>query len=267
MPIIKAGKINLSYETYGDGEPLLLIMGFGMPGAAWLPSLPFFEGFKSIYFDNRGTGLSDKPEGPYTVEDMAEDASNLLRALGIARAKVFGVSMGGMIAQELMLRHPEQVVKAVLGCTMPGGPQTKMAGPDVIEMLMTGSKLMTTDPEKGFDIMMPALMPPTFIAEHPEIKPIMVAGAKMMAPTPPETADRAMAGIATFNAYDRLGQIKCPVMIVHGDSDVLVPPENAQLIKIKIAHAEMYIIPGAGHAFQAVDPVGIHQRIVNWLKN
>ncbi|MDO8432889.1 MAG: alpha/beta fold hydrolase [Candidatus Binatus sp.] len=267
MPIIKAGNINLSYATYGEGEPLLLIMGFGMPGAAWLPSLPFFAGFKSIYFDNRGTGLSDKPEGPYTVEDMADDASNLLEALDIPSAKVFGVSMGGMIAQELMLRHPEQVIKTVLGCTMPGGPNTRMAGPDVIEMLMTGSKLMTTDPEKGFDIMLPALMPPEFNAAQPEIKPMLVAGAKMMPPTPPETADRAMAGIASFNAYDRLEQIKCPVMIVHGDQDVLVPPENAELIKGKIAHAEMYLIPGAGHAFQSVDPVGIHQRIVTWLKN
>jgi len=76
-----------------------------------------------------------------------------------------------------------------------------------------------------------------------------------------------MAGIQQFNAYDRLGQIKCPVLIVHGDSDVLVPQANADLIKSKIPQAEMYIIPGAGHAFQAADPVGIHQRIVEWLSN
>ena len=110
-------------------------------------------------------------------------------------------------------------------------------------------------------------MPPEFVAEHPEIKQMMVAGAKMMPPTPPETADRAMAGIQTFNAYDRLGQIKCPVLIVHGDKDVLVLPENANLIKSKIPQAELYMIPGAGHAFQAADPVGIHQRIVGWLRN
>ena len=82
MPLIKAGNINLNYDTFGEGEPLLLIMGFGMPGAAWIPSLPFFSGFKCIYFDNRGTGLSDKPDGIYTVETMADDASNLLKALG-----------------------------------------------------------------------------------------------------------------------------------------------------------------------------------------
>jgi 3-oxoadipate enol-lactonase len=266
MPIVKAGNINLSYESYGEGEPLLLIMGFGMPGGAWLPSLPFFTGFKCIYFDNRGTGLSDKPEGPYTVPDMADDASNLLRVLGIAKAKVFGVSMGGMIAQELTLRHPEQVERVVLGCTMPGGANAKMAAPETLERLMKASKIMATDPENGFDILLPVLMPPEFVAAHPEIKAMMIAGAKMMPPTPPETADRAMAGVAQFNAYDRLPQIKCPVLIVHGDSDVLVPTANADLIKGKIPQAEMYLIPGAGHAFQSADPVGIHNRIVSWLK-
>src|SRR5260370_11694797 len=170
MPLIKAGNINLNYDTFGDGEPLLLIMGFGMSGAGWIPSLPFFGGFKSIYFDNRGTGLSGKPEGIYTVEAMADDASNLLKALGIAKAKVFGVSMGGMIAQELTLRHPEQVTKVVLGCTMAGGTTVKMAAPEIVEKLMTAQKMMPTDTDKAFDILLPALMPPEFIADPPEIK-------------------------------------------------------------------------------------------------
>ncbi|HUO04233.1 MAG TPA: alpha/beta hydrolase [Candidatus Binataceae bacterium] len=265
MPRIKAGNINLSYDTYGSGEPLLLIMGFGMPGAAWLPSLPFMSGFQAIYFDNRGTGLSDKPDIPYTVTDMAEDASNLLRALDIPKAKVFGVSMGGMIAQELTLRHPEQVVKVALGCTTPGGPNAAMPSVEVLDILMTGSKLMGSDPEKGFEKLMPVLVPPEFSASHPEIK-MMMAGAKMFPPTPPETADRAMAGIMGFNAYDRLHEIKCPVLIVHGDSDVLVPTANAEIIKSRIPHAEMFMIPGAGHLFQAVDPVGVHMRIANWFR-
>jgi pimeloyl-ACP methyl ester carboxylesterase len=266
MPRIKTASININYETYGEGEPLLLIMGFGMPGAAWLPSLPFLTGFKCIYFDNRGTGMSDKPEGPYTIPDMADDAANLLDALGIARTKVFGVSMGGMIAQELTLRHPDKVIKVVLGCTLPGGPNAKMAGPEVIEKLMTGTKIMGTDPTRGLDIIMPLLNPPEFIAAHPELKEMMLAGMKMMPPTPPETADRAFAGVSQFDALDRLPQIKCPVLIVHGDQDVLVPPENAHLIKSRIPQAEMYIVPGAGHGFQTADPVAINKRIADWLK-
>src|ERR1700683_1845749 len=266
MPKIKAGSINISYDNYGEGDPLLLIMGFGMPGAAWLPSLPMLSGVKCIYFDNRGTGNSDKPEGPYTAEQMADDASNLLKSLNIPKAKVFGVSMGGMIAQELTLRHPEQGEKVVLGCTLPGGPNSKMAATEVTQKLMEGTKLMASNPDKAFDTILPLLYPDAFVKAHPEIKQMMVAGMSMMPPTPPETADRAMAGLLTFNAYDRLGQIKCPVLIVHGDQDVLIPAENAQILKSKIPQAELYMIPGAGHGFQAADPIGIHQRIVQFLK-
>ncbi len=266
MPQIKAGSININYDTYGDGEPLLLIMGFGMPGMAWLPSLSMLPGFQCIYFDNRGTGMTDKPEGVYTVEQMAEDASNLLNALNIPKAKVFGVSMGGMIAQELTLRHPEQVVKVVLGCTTPGGPEAKMASQEVAMKLVEGTKMMASDPEQGLDIIMPLLYPEEFIKEHPEIKQMMMAAMKMIPPTPPDSIDRTIAGVMTFNALDRLGQIKCPVLIVHGDKDVLVPPENAHLIKARIPQAEMFMIPNAGHAFQAADLVGIHQRIVQFLK-
>ena len=130
MPRIKAGSLNINYETFGDGEPLLLIMGFGMPGRAWLPRIPRFNGFKVIIYDNRGTGDSDKPDQPvYAIADMADDASALLRALNIPRVKICGFSMGGMIAQELALRHPDQVIKAVFGCTVAGGPTAQMENP------------------------------------------------------------------------------------------------------------------------------------------
>jgi 3-oxoadipate enol-lactonase len=88
MPLIAAGDIQINYETYGQGEPLLLIMGFGLPGIAWLPVLPFLAGFRCIYYDNRGTGNSEKPERPYRIAEMADDASNLLAALGIGKAKI-----------------------------------------------------------------------------------------------------------------------------------------------------------------------------------
>jgi 3-oxoadipate enol-lactonase len=266
MPKIQAGSINLNYDTFGAGEPLLLIMGFGMPGIAWLPSLSMLPGFKCIYFDNRGTGLSDKPEGIYTIEQMADDASNLLAALNIPKAKVFGISMGGMIAQELTLRHPEQVEKVVLGCTMAGGPTAKMASPEVSMKLVEGTKLMASNPEQGFDLILPLLYPEEFAKAHPEIKQLMLAGMKMMPATPSDSVDRTIAGIMTFDASDRLGQIKCPVLIVHGEQDLLIPAENAHLIKSRIPQAELMMIPNAGHAFQAADPIGIHQRIVQFLK-
>jgi 3-oxoadipate enol-lactonase len=267
VPRIQAGSINLNYETSGEGEPLLLIMGFGMSGAAWIPMIPFMPGFKCVYFDNRGTGDSDQPEGPYTVSDMAEDAGNLLLALDIPRAKIYGVSMGGMIAQELTIRHPEKVIKVVLGCTTPGGPYAKAAEPEVIAKLTEGSKLMASDPDQAFEEIIPILYPAEFVAAHPELKELMVLGAKMAPPTPSATIDRLLAGLPQFDVYDRLPQINCPVLIVHGDSDVLVPTANAAIIKSRIPQAEVFVIPNAGHGYQAADPVGNHQKIVDWLKN
>src|SRR5262245_44842267 len=136
MPHATIDGVKINYNEAGEGEPLLLIMGYGMPGDAWLGSLPFLHGFRAIYFDNRGTGRSDKPAGPYTVVQMADDAAGLLDHLGIGSAHVYGVSMGGMIAQELALRHPGKVRSLVLGCTLCGGEQSRMAEPEIIEQLV-----------------------------------------------------------------------------------------------------------------------------------
>jgi 3-oxoadipate enol-lactonase len=267
MPRIAAGDIQINYESYGQGEPLLLIMGFGLPGIAWLPVLPFLSGFRCIYFDNRGTGNSDKPERPYTISEMADDASNLLTTLGIAKAKVYGISMGGMIAQELVLRHPGQVERVVLGCTMAGGSAAVRASDEIYQKMNEAFVTMPVSPEQALDVMMPLLFPPEFIIKHPELKPMMLAGFKMAPPTPPESIERTRAAIVEFDTYERLPQIKCPVLIVHGEKDVLVPPENALLIKDRIPHAETFMIPEAGHSYGAADPAGIHQRIVNWLRS
>jgi 3-oxoadipate enol-lactonase len=267
MPHISSNGVNINYETVGHGDPLLLIMGFGMPGAAWAPMLPFLPGFQGIYFDNRGTGLSDKPAGTYTVAEMAEDASNLLRTLGLERVRVYGISMGGMIAQELALRHPEQVGMMVLGCTTPGGTEGVRASNEILQSLVTGSKLMAQDPDAGIDLVLPLLYPPEFIAAHPEIRRFMRMGMTLAPPTPPETADKLAAGLAEFDTCDRLHEIECPVMIVHGGKDIVVPPSNAALLKDRIRDAELFMIPEAGHHYPAADPVGIHQRITGWLRN
>jgi pimeloyl-ACP methyl ester carboxylesterase len=180
MPRIKAGVLNINYETFGEGEPLLLIMGFGMPGRAWLPRIPRFGGFKVIIYDNRGTGDSDKPEQPvYSIAEMADDASALLRALDIPRIKICGFSMGGMIAQELVLRHPEQVIKAVFGCTVAGGPTAKMENPGGGEPLrMASFKLLASDPNKAYEGLLPMLHPAELLALRPERRHDIVAQIK-----------------------------------------------------------------------------------------
>src|SRR4051794_21272817 len=124
MSTAQVGDIELYYEEQGSGDPLLLIMGLATDCAAWLFQVPdFARQYRTISFDNRGVGRSAKPPGQYTIHRMADDAAGLLDVLGIARAHVVGVSMGGMIAQELVLRHPEKVRGLVLGCTYPEADQ------------------------------------------------------------------------------------------------------------------------------------------------
>ena len=267
MPNATVGDISIHYTEVGEGDPLLLIMGFGMPGDAWLGSLPFLQGFRAIYYDNRGTGQSAKPDGPYTVVQMAEDGAGLLRRLGIDRAHVYGVSMGGMIAQELVLRHPQRVRSLVLGCTMCGGEHAVMAEEAVLdELFQTVQSMGQTDREAWVDRQLPLLFRREWIAENPGIRDMLVMAAQMMPATPPATAQNAMAGLFGWSSYERLPQIKAPTLIVHGDHDVLIPVENARVLAERIPGATLHIVEGAGHGYPAQDPVGVHQLITDFLR-
>src|SRR5271154_6948812 len=133
MPLANVGDIELDYERGGSGPPLLLIMG--MSGTALHWGERFLEAlrrnFDVIAYDHRGVGASSRLEGPITIVRMAEDAVGLLDALGIDTAHIVGISMGGMIAQELALAHPERVRTLTLGCTYCGGPGSSLMAPEV----------------------------------------------------------------------------------------------------------------------------------------
>jgi len=267
MPDATVNGIKLHYTEVGRGDPLLLVMGFGMPGDAWLGSLPFLDGFRAIYFDNRGTGQSDKPEGPYTIPQMADDAAGLLEQLGIARAHVYGVSMGGMIAQELVLRHAGKVRSLVLGCTMCGGAYAKLGDPEVLDLLIdVVSNMGKPDPMSWVDRQLPLLFPQAWIDANPMIKDMLVMAVGMMPPTPPQTAQNAMAGMFGWSAYERLPEIAAPTLIVHGDADVIIPVENAYILKERIHGSLLHIVPGAGHGYPAQDPVGVHAVVTEFLR-
>jgi 3-oxoadipate enol-lactonase len=267
MPIARLGSASIHYETAGTGEPLLLIMGFAMPGAAWIPALPFLGDFRSVYYDNRGTGTSECLEGSYSVAAMAGDAIGLLDALGLPSAYVYGISMGGMIAQQMALDHPARVRKLVLGCTWPGGAHALLPAPDAVEALINGVKLMSSDPDRALDTILPVLYPREFIALHPEIKALLMLAMAGIPPIHPEIAERILMAIRDFDVYERLPEIQCPTLVIHGDQDLLIPPGNALLLKERIPRAELWTLPGAGHNFMGLDIPGIVHRISQWLRS
>ncbi len=137
MPKIQVGEVKLNYDVAGKGEPLLLIMGLGASSAQWDPELvtELARTFRVITFDNRGTGQSDKPDAPYSIEMFADDAAGVLDQLDIRRAHIFGVSMGGMIAQEFALRHPNRTATLTLGCTTAGGTHGVPPPPESLKIL------------------------------------------------------------------------------------------------------------------------------------
>ena len=140
MPTVKVNDINIYYETHGEGEALVLIMGYGGNSSGWFRQIPgLSQEYGVVAFDNRGTGQSDKPDIPYTMEMMAGDIAGLLEAIGIGAAHIYGVSMGGMLAQEFALRYPGMVISLILGCTTCGGSHSIMPDAEAMACCLTWS--------------------------------------------------------------------------------------------------------------------------------
>ncbi len=265
MPTVKAGGISLYYEAHGEGEPLLLIMGYGSNSGHWFVILPRLASrFNVIIFDNRGTGRSDKPDIPYTAEMMTGDITGLLDAIGIGAAHVFGVSMGGMIAQELALRHPGRVKKLVLGCTSCGGPRAIRSSPEAAAFLFNPERARLSEEEKALSTV-PWLWNEDFIAKHPEAVRRYVTTTTQY-PTPLYAYTCQANFILSLDTYDRLPQIKAPALVMCGARDRLIPPENSGILASRIPGAELVIFEKAGHGFisDTADEAG--DKIIRFLQ-
>jgi 3-oxoadipate enol-lactonase len=236
--------VRLYWTEQGAGEPLLLIMGLGATHEWWYRLAPIVsQRFRTIMHDNRGVGGSDVPPGPYAIADMADDAVAVLDAAGVDRAHVFGASMGGMIAQELGLRHPDRVRSLILGCTTPGGREGVVAHRHVIDAL-TASSTMTR--EEGMRVMVPFI----FDAGTPRERVEEDLVRRVAANVPTHGYLAQLQGIRAWNGtHDRLRGITAPTLVIHGETDELVPAENGRILARAIPGAELVMIPHASHIF------------------
>ena len=246
MPKVRVNNIQLYYEVHGQGEPLVLIMGLGANTRGWDMQVPAFSReFQVVAFDNRGSGRSDKPATSYSMRLFAEDTAGLMDALGIASAHVYGVSMGGFIAQELALSYPQRVRTLVLGATSCGGRQAAAASPEQLTLM---ASLNTLGPEEAAERGLPLLYSDEFIAQkRQELIQRSLAHADLR--SPPEAFGRQVQAAVRHKAYDRLPQIRCPTLIISGSEDKIVPAENSRILADRIPGAELVVLPKAGHGY------------------
>lgn len=236
----------LNWRAEGAGEPLLLIMGLSGSSKAWYRLLPHASRHAGcIVFDNRGTGDSDPVTGPLSMENLVTDALAVLDAAGHESAHVMGVSMGGMIAQHLALDHRARVRSLILGCTTAGGDE-RPGGPSV--RLLTATALRPlVGPSRTGPIVAPALYAERTRREHParvsEDMRVRLSDA-----TAVRTTLGQMAAIARHDTRDRLHELAgVPTTVMHGEEDVLVPPERGRELAGGIPGARLVTIPQCGH--------------------
>ena len=248
MPKARVRDVNLNYDMRGNGDPLVMIMGLGASSAAWDPRLleELARSFTVVTFDNRGTGQSDKPDIPYSIEMFADDTAGLMDALGIARAHIFGVSMGGMIAQEFALRHAARVRTLTLGCTTAGGAHSVPPPPESLAILTAPRQGVA--PEEIIRRGWPLGYTPEYLRNHRH--ELEAAIPRLLEhPTPPYAFQRQLEATYTLKTWERLPEIKAPTLVVTGAKDVLIPARNSELLAERIPGAQLYLIADAGHAF------------------
>jgi pimeloyl-ACP methyl ester carboxylesterase len=247
VPTVSTPDAELHYVRAGSGEPLLLIQGMSGTHVAWGEPFPgaLREHFDVIAFDNRGIGFSAPIDGPFTIVEMAEDTAALMAELGLESAHVVGISMGGMIAQELALAQPELLRSLTLGCTYCGGPGSQLMPQENARKLMEG--MASGDRGKAIRASYEVNLSPTFRAEESRFATFHEMATSV--PAPKQIIELQVQAIFGHDTSGRLGEISTPTLIVHGTEDGVLPYPNGELIASLMPSARLETLDGVGHMF------------------
>jgi 3-oxoadipate enol-lactonase len=253
----------LWYERQGSGEPLLLVTGFTISSAVFEPVLPLYgQRFDCITYDNRGSGRSGAPLRPTSIPELAGDAVRLLDALDVDSAHVYGLSMGGMIAQELAIRFPERVRGLILGGTTPGGPRAFRPGVRELRALgaaMAGNVRDANEPWLGHWV-----FSPEFLRDEPRRARELLRHFRRHR-APPHGALGHWWASVYHDTVARLPRIQAPTLVLHGERDAMAPLDNARLLAERIPDAELRLVPAAGHAYMLERPDESFSILTEWL--
>jgi pimeloyl-ACP methyl ester carboxylesterase len=252
----RSGNLNdrqlINYKIQGSGSPLLLIIGLSFSLLDWGTKLPELLSlhYKVILFDNRDAGETSRSSHAYTLAQMAADAAGLLDALGEPKAHVFGVSMGGMIAQHFALNHANKLNQLILGCTMAGGTCSQMGAfndlfnSDVLEVLFTADFIQSHQTD--------------LVSFFKTTRPFHSQG---------DALARQFWAVSSHDTCDRLQKITAPTLVITGDRDRVIPPQNSDILTAKIPGAKQEIIKDAAHAFCYSHPDLVATAIIKFLEH
>jgi 3-oxoadipate enol-lactonase len=244
MPHMAVGVTRVHYEVHGSGEPLLLITGLCGDLTSWKKALPLLDKeYNVITIDNRGAGKTEHPGLPFTMEDLADDASGLLTGLGIERAHVLGASMGGNVAQELTLRHPDQVCTLTLMSTYMRRPERSSVGIDaMINTVREGASIET------FLTMMQAwCLTNAAFRGRENVAQNDRRGARERDLLLVDGFARQKAALDNFDTHERVSAIKVPTLVIHGNEDIMVPYRFGEELASRIVGSKLVLLDGCGH--------------------
>jgi pimeloyl-ACP methyl ester carboxylesterase len=263
VPSVAVNGTRLHYERHGGGEPLLLITGFTISSAVFEPILDLYgTRFECIVYDNRGSGRSGAPRLTTSMPELAADAAGLLRAIGVDSAHACGLSMGGMIAQELAIRFPERVRGLVLGGTTPGGPRAARPAVGELGALAGGAAGGRRRSDGAW--LGKWLFSEEFRREHPDrVRDLLRNFARHRA-TPQGIWAHWWASVY-HDTMSRLHRIEAPTLVMHGERDAMAPISNARLLAERIPDAELAIVPGSGHAYLLERPEASFALMCEWM--
>ena len=262
MPVVeRPDGARIAWSSDGDAEapPVLLVMGLAYPAAMWWRLVPALsERYRVLRVDNRGAGLTgDVPGAPYTVETMTGDCLAVLDEAGAESAQIVGISMGGLISQEIALSAPERVRSLCLIATHAG---TAHAVWDAEALAMLGNRGEMTVQEAA-EMSLPFNYAPGTPRERIE----QDWAVRFPLAASPTGYLNQLAGAGAWSGLPRLSQISLPTLVVHGEIDRLVPPDNGRMLADAIAGAELALVPDANHLLMTDQPEQVEKVLLDWL--
>ena len=251
---VQRGRVRIAYELLGDGPPVALVQGLGLPGRMWLGLTGgLVKSRRAIIVpDNRGTGSSDAPLPPYRMGTLADDLAAVLEDAARGPALVVGISLGGMIAQHLALRHPRLVSGLVLAATTCGPPVGTLPNLGLVPPMF---RSLAGD-ARALEKVRALLVNPQALAGNPRLFDEWDRQLSRQAWRWSGFVGQ-LAAAALHSTGLSLGRIRCPVEVIAGDSDRIVPPLNSRILAQHIPGAELTLVPGAGHAFPLEAPAAL----------